>query len=95
MEDKLEEDLPIYKLLSINRVSKMLGIRHANVKKLISNGKIKGIEISEKRIMISYQNLLDFLKGENVKNENQNNKTISIEETQSKIDLLFKKYENL
>jgi len=95
MEDTLEEDLPIYKLLSINRVSKMLGIRHANVKKLISNGKIKGIEISEKRIMISYQNLLDFLKGENVKNENQNNKTISIEETQSKIDLLFKKYENL
>ena len=95
MEDKLEEDVPIYKLLSINRVSKMLGIRHTNVKKLISKGKIKGIEISEKRIMISYQNLLDFLKGENVNNENQNNKTISIEETQSKIDLLFKKYENL
>lgn len=94
MEDKLEEDMQIYRLLSINRVSKLLGIRHANVKKLISKGKIKGIEISDKRIMISYLSLMDFLKGEMENNVDHVKKAITIEETQSKIDLLFKKYEN-
>lgn len=95
MEDNLEENESIYKLLSINRVSKILGIRHANVKRLISEGKLKGIEISEKLIMISYMNLLDFLRGENNNNVKFKNKSISIEETQNKIDLLLKKYENL
>jgi len=64
MRDKLENNIQNYRLLSINRASKMLGIRYENVKKLVEIGRIKGVIVSNKRVMIPYSNLMNFLKGD-------------------------------
>lgn len=79
------------KLLSINKVSKLLGIRYDSVKRLIITGKIRHIKI-DKRIKIPYMSLLEFINTQNIANSVSDNGIISSEETQNKINALIKEY---
>lgn len=83
--------IPEFKLLSINKVSKMLGIRYETAKKLVRSGKIKGVVTSNNRIKVPYKNLIRYLDGNNDDPE-VSFKVIPVEETQNKIDELLKEY---
>jgi len=76
------------RLLSINKVSKLLGVRYETAKQLVYTGKIKGITVN-KKVKVPYKNLFEFI---NEKNNSSSLETgiISLEETQSKIDFLIK-----
>ena len=80
------------RLLSINRASKLLGIRYETVKKLVNLGKIKAVSTINNRFKIPYQSLVDFVSRENIQFKKQS--IIPIEETQNKIDSLIKEYSN-
>lgn len=82
------EDL---RLLSINKASKILGIRFETVKKLIRTGKIKAVMTANQKFKIPYKNLVEFTNGSNSVAANQNN-VIPFEVTQNKIDILIKEY---
>ncbi len=79
------------RLLSINKVSKILGIRYENVSNIIKSGKIKFIKIG-RRIKIPYVNLIKFIDEQS---ERYNHDFINIsteEEISKKIDKILKKY---
>lgn len=79
------------RLLSINKVSKMLGIRFDNVSNLIKSGKIKFIKIGN-RIKIPYVYLIRFIDEQS---ERYNPDFINIpteEEISKKIDEIIMKY---
>lgn len=76
-------------LLSINKVSKVLGIRYESAKKLISSGKIKSVTINN-RVKIPFYNIINFINHED--NPEEKSGIISLEETQNKIDSLMKEY---
>lgn len=77
------------KLLSINKVRKILGIRYETVKKLVSTGRIKTVITLNHKVKIPYKSLLEFINGEKT-SFNSENGIIPLEETQSKIDVLIK-----
>jgi len=79
------------RLLSVHKVSKILGIRHDSVLKMIRQGKIKFIRIGQ-RIKIPYINLIRFIDDEAVANKPNVINIPSIEETSRKIDELFARY---
>jgi excisionase family DNA binding protein len=85
------ENISELRLLSINKASKILGIRYETVRTLVRTGKIKGVTLANNRIKIPYKNLLEFLNSE-AKNQQPDNGIISLEETQKKIDALIKEY---
>ena len=79
------------RLLSINKASKILGIRFDNVLKLIKSEKIKFIKIG-RRIKIPYLNLIKFIDEQS---ERYNSDFINIsteEEISKKIDEIISKY---
>jgi hypothetical protein len=79
------EDL---KLLSINQVRTVLGIRFETAKILVNDGKIKFIEINGRK-KIPLKNLIEYLDRQNVIQNHSNDGIISSEETQNKIDLII------
>lgn len=81
--------VPELRLLSLNRVSKMLGIRYATVLKLVRTGRIKAITINNK-YKIPYINLVEFVNGSN--NNPAIKQATPIENTQNRIDNLLKEY---
>ena len=81
------------RLLSINRVSKILGIRYETVKQLVRTGKIKSVTMTNHKFKIPYKSLLEYVNG-NSASEVSENGIIPLEETQSKIDALIKEYSN-
>ncbi|HMQ97906.1 MAG TPA: hypothetical protein PKE39_02685 [Ignavibacteria bacterium] len=83
--------IPEFKLLSINKVSKMLGIRYETAKKLVRTGKIKGVVTTNNRIKVPYKNLIKYLDVNCAEPEAYLN-AIPVEETQNKIDELLKEY---
>ena len=79
------------KLLSVHKVSKILGIRHDSVLKMVMLGKIKHFRIG-KRIKIPYRNLLKFID-EQAEIHIPNVFNIpTVEETSKKTDELFARY---
>ena len=78
-------------LISINKVSKLLGIRYDSVKRLIKTGKIGYVKIDQ-RTKIPYKNLLDFINTKNVATHASDNGIISPEEIQNQIDSLISEY---
>jgi len=77
------------RLLSINKASKMLGIRYETVKHLVQIGKISSILINRK-YKIPYLSLVDFVNG-SASSNNQTN-LVPIEDKQNRIDNLLKEY---
>lgn len=78
------------RLLSINRASRLLGIRYESVQKLVKTGKIKTVIINNKH-KIPYLNLIEFANnGSNAADVAK--PVIPIEETQNRIDNLLKEY---
>ena len=96
-ENSIESNVPMisseYRLLSINAVRKLLGVRHETVKELIRTGKIKAVTTTNHKFKVPYKSLLDYINGNNTPCASENG-IIPLEETQSKIDLLIKEYEN-
>lgn len=78
-----------FRLLSLNRASKMLGIRYSMVQKLVRTGRIKAITINNK-YKIPYINLVQFVNGSN--NNPAIKQAAPIENTQNRIDNLLKEY---
>ena len=81
------------RLLSINKASKILGIRYKSVQKLVRRGRIKAVTLTNGKYKIPYKNLIDFINGD-TEPETVHNGIISLEETQNKIDALIKEYSN-
>lgn len=77
------------RLLSLNRASKILGIRYGTVQKLIRTGRIKAITINNK-YKIPYINLVEFVNGSI--NNPATKQAVPIENTQNRIDNLLKEY---
>lgn len=77
------------RLFSIYKASKILGIRYESVQKLVRTGRIKAITVNNK-YKISYKSLLEFINGP-VRANNVKSK-LPIEETQLRIDNIFKEY---
>ena len=82
------------RLISIHKVSKMLGIRYQSVKKMVITGKIKYVRIG-KRVKIPYMNLVEFLEGYPDAQQPFNDNVISIEEVSKRIDELIAEYSNI
>ncbi len=75
------------RLFSINKASKILGIRYESVQKLVRTGRIKAIIVNNK-YKIPYRSLVEFTNG-----TGKANNTIShvpIQEAQARIDNLLK-----
>jgi hypothetical protein len=79
------------RLLSINRVSKILGIRNETVKNLVRTGRIKAVTTTNHKFKIPYKCLLEYVNGNSTSGVSENG-IIPLEETQSKIDSLIKEY---
>ncbi len=79
------------RLLSINKASKILGIRYETVKKLVRSSKIKAVITVNNKIKIPYKNLFEFIN-ENNSSSSLETGIISLEETQNKIDFLIKEH---
>lgn len=77
------------RLLSIYKSSKILGIRYETVQKLVRTGKIKAVLVNNK-YKIPYKSILEFEDGSNEPPVAK--PTITIEETQNRIDNLLKEY---
>lgn len=77
------------RLLSIYKSSKILGIRYETVQKLVRTGKIKAVLVNN-RYKIPYKSILEFEDGSNELPVAK--PTITIEETQNRIDNLLKEY---
>lgn len=77
------------RLLSIYKSSKILGIRYETVQKLVRTGKIKAVLVNNK-YKIPYKSILEFANGSNELPVAK--PTITIEETQNRIDNLLKEY---
>ena len=79
------------RLLSIHKISKLLGIRFQSAKKLVMAGKINFIRVG-KRMKIPYMNLVKFLEGYPDAQQPFNNNVISIEEVSKRINELIAEY---
>lgn len=77
------------RLLSINKSSKILGIRYETVQKLVRKGMIKAVLVNNK-YKVPYKSLLEFVNGNNEVHDAKHG--IPIEETQTRIDNLLKEY---
>lgn len=77
------------RLLSIFKSSKILGIRYETVQKLVRTGEIKAVLVNN-RYKIPYKSLLEFANGSNELPVAK--PTITIEETQNRINNLLKEY---
>jgi len=83
------ESINDLRLLSINKASRILGIRYETVQKLMRNGNIKAVQVSNKRFKIPYKNLVEYINGAN-ESYVVYGKQIPLSETENKIDALFK-----
>ena len=79
------------RLLSINKVSRMLGIRYETVRKLVRTGRIKAVTVENNKCKIPYKSLTEFVN-ESTNTPVRLNGIISLEETQKQIDEIFKEY---
>jgi hypothetical protein len=84
-------DVNTLRLFSINKVSRILGVRHGTVKKMIVFGKIAHIKIN-KRIKIPHINLMKFIEEQSIRNKGQGERFLSTEEISLRIDNLIAEY---
>lgn len=78
------------RLLSINKASKILGIRYETVAKLVKTGRIRSLMINNK-FKVPYSSIVEFVNGsKEVKKVTTH--VVPIEVTQNRIDNLFKEY---
>ncbi|MBE2281605.1 MAG: helix-turn-helix domain-containing protein [Ignavibacteriaceae bacterium] len=79
------------RLLSINKASKILGIRYETVVKLVKTGRIKSVMTLNNKHKVPYSSLVEFVNGSNeVKQVTA--QVVPIEVTQNRIDNLLKEY---
>ncbi len=78
------------RLLSINKASKILGIRYETVVKLVKTGRIRSVMINNK-YKVSYSSIVEFVNGSK-EVKTAANKVVPIEVTQNRIDNLIKGY---
>lgn len=77
------------RLLSINKASKILGIRYETVVKLVKTGRIKSVMTLNNKYKVPYSSLVEFVNGNNeVKQVTA--QVVPIEVTQNRIDNLLK-----
>ena len=79
------------RLLSIHKISKLLGIRFQSAKKLVMAGKINFIRVG-KRMKIPYMNLVKFLEGPSADNNIGNADHSSTDGVSKRIDELIAAY---
>ena len=79
------------RLLSINKASKILGIRYETVIKLVKAGRIRTVITINNKYKIPYLSLVEFVKGSNEVKQ-VTTKLVSIDVTQNRIDNLLKEY---
>ncbi len=79
------------RLISINKASKILGIRYQSIRKIVMFGKIKYIRVG-KSIRIPYMNLVKFLEGQSDISSPNNVNSLSTEEISKRIDELIAEY---
>jgi len=78
------------RLLSINKASKILGIRYVTVVKLVKTGRIRSVMINNK-YKVPYSSIVEFVNGSK-EVKKVTNQVVPIEVTQSRIDNLLKEY---
>lgn len=86
--DKLK--IADFKLLSINKVSKILGIRYETVVKLVETGRIRSVIINNK-YKVPYSSIVEFVNGRK-EIKKVTTQFVPIEVTQNRIDNLLKEY---
>ena len=79
------------RLISINKASKLLGIRYQSVRKLVMSGKIGFMKIG-KSIKIPYMNLVEFVEEQSFKRNPSDMNFGSTEEISQRIDELIARY---
>jgi len=77
------------RLLSINKASKILGIRYETVVKLVKAGRIRSVMTINNKYKIPYLSLVEYVKGSNSMPVVQKY-IIPIEETETKIEELLR-----
>lgn len=77
------------RLLSINKVSKILGIRYETVVKLVKFGRIRSVMTINNKHKVPYSSLVEFVNGSNPMPVVQKC-IIPIEETENKIEELLR-----
>lgn len=88
---QVSEKISELRLLSINKASKILGIRYETVVKLVKTGRIKSVMTVNNKYKIPYLSLIEYVKGsEEVKKVTT--QVVPIEVTQNRIDNLLKEY---
>lgn len=79
------------RLLSINKVSKILGIRYETVVKLVKSGRIRSVMTINNKHKVPYSSLVEFVNGSK-EVKRVTTQVVPIEVTQNKIDNLLKEY---
>lgn len=77
------------RLLSINKASKILGIRYETVVKLVKTGRIRSVMTINNKYKVPYSSLVEFVNGSN-EIKQVTTALVPIEVTQSRIDDLLK-----
>lgn len=82
------------RLISINKASKIFGIRYQSIQKMIAVGKLKYVRIG-KRKKIPYMNLVKFIEDQSSLQKPYNDNVLSTEEISRRIDELIAEYREM